>query len=88
MVPDNKPHSNSMNSINKKSDRQTETLYSKKPKSIPLIVKSSTMTDEQQSITTGDSDDEFERTKTLPNNILVRKFLLNFLNPKKNNFVL
>ncbi|CAF3317736.1 unnamed protein product [Rotaria socialis] len=70
MVSTNKHHLNSMHSSNKKLYRPTDTIYTKKSnKSIALIVKPSTTIDERQVNTTGDSEDEFERTKSMPNNI-------------------
>ncbi|CAM4740698.1 unnamed protein product [Rotaria magnacalcarata] len=72
MVSTNKHHLNSMNNSNKKSYRPTDTIDTKKPnKSIALFVKPSTTIDERQVNTTGDSEDEFERTKSMPNNISV-----------------
>ncbi|CAF2335761.1 unnamed protein product [Rotaria sp. Silwood2] len=47
-------------------------MYTKKAKSIPLIVKSSTTMDEKHAITTYDSDDEFERTKQISNKVLTK----------------
>ncbi|CAF3561581.1 unnamed protein product [Rotaria sordida] len=63
---------NSPNHSNQKSDRQTDTIYTKKAKSFPLIVKSSTTMDERHAIATYDSDDEFERTKQVSNKILTK----------------
>ncbi|CAF3341930.1 unnamed protein product [Rotaria sp. Silwood1] len=63
---------NGSNHSNQNSDRQPDTMYTKKAKSIPLIVKSSTTMDEKHALTNYDSDDEFERTKQISNKTLTK----------------
>lgn len=64
----------SKNSTNQKLNRQNDGLYTKKAKSIPLIVKPSTTIDDRYLHGTYDSDDEFEKVKQVSNKILVRHF--------------
>jgi hypothetical protein len=69
-----KTHLNSMNNSNKKSDTQTDTIYTKKAPSIALIVKPTTtkIIDQRNLVNNYDSDEEFERTKQTSNTVLVR----------------
>jgi hypothetical protein len=73
MVSTKKPHLNSMNNSNNKSDLQTDTIYTKKATSFALIVKPSTTIEQRNGLTNYDSDEEFERTKQISNKVLVRR---------------
>ena len=63
-----KPHLNNK----KKSDLPTDTIYTKKATSFAFIVKPSATIN---GLTNYDSDEEFERTKQISNQVLVRLVL-------------
>ncbi len=55
------------NSNSQKSDRQADKIYTKRSKSIPIIVKPSAANDEGNFLSSYDNEDEFERTKHTSN---------------------
>ncbi|UJR33760.1 hypothetical protein I4U23_021187 [Adineta vaga] len=66
----NKRLENSLKHNQSKSDMQTDVIYTKKPTSLALIMKSSTSIDQRNVTRNYKSDDEYEQTKQLSTKVL------------------